>query len=186
VIVLLGALVFALLLAGPMHGRLSRLAHVRFRSELLVPAGLLLQVTPPALSYTLGRGDLGVVTLASWLAGAFALVLACGLNWEHVGFRLAALGIALNVLVIALNGGMPVSVAALSYMGVTGTEQQMDVLTPLYHLGDAQTVLMILGDVMPVPGPQLIRSVVSLGDLILMVGVAVVVLDTARALAKSR
>lgn len=183
---LLGVLLFAILLAGPMGGRLSHLAKARFRYELLLPLGFLVQIIPSALSASLMRGDLGRVTLVSWLAGSLVLVMACILNWEYVGFRLAALGVALNALVIIPNKGMPVSVAALNHMGVTGTEQQVEALTPLYHLGNAETVLEVLGDVLPVPGPPLIQSVVSLGDLVLMVGIAVVVLDGARALAKRR
>jgi hypothetical protein len=180
-----GALIFAMVLARPMRGHVSHLAHARFRFELLVPLGFLLQLLPPALSSSYGCGGIVAVTLISWIAGAFVLVIACLLNWEHVGFRLAALGVALNGLVIVLNRGMPVSSASLRYLGLSDAAQT-GALTPLYHLSDAETLLGILGDVLPVPGPPLIQSVVSLGDLLLMVGVAVIVLDGSRALAKSR
>ncbi len=183
---LIGALVFALLVAPAMKGRLSSLSGVRFRYEFLLPIGLLLQVVPRQVFSYLERGDIGAIALFSWLAGGFVLLLACLLNWKYVGCRLVALGVALNGLTIVLNRGMPVAADSLEYLGLTQTDQQLDALTPLYHLSDGDTLLGVLGDVIPVPGPQLVQSVVSLGDLLLMVGIVVIVLDGANALLRVR
>jgi hypothetical protein len=186
VIALLGALLFSMFLIRPMKGRLSLLAEAPFRYEMLLPFGFLIQVAPPFLSSSFNGGNLDTITLTAWLAGSLVLMLACLLNWRYVGFRLAMLGVALNAFVIILNQGMPVSVAALEYLGLGGAEQQVEALTPLYHLASEQTVFKILGDVLPIPGPALIRSVVSLGDTYLMVGIALVVLDGSRALIRAR
>jgi hypothetical protein len=156
------------------------------RHASLLPFGLVIQVAPPLISTSFERGDLATITLAAWLVGSLVLMLACLLNWSLVGFRLAVLGVALNAFVIVLNQGMPVSVAALEYLGLGGAEQQVEALTPLYHLASEQTVFQILGDVLPIPGPVVIRSVVSLGDVCLMVGIALVVLDGSRALVRVR
>lgn len=177
---------FSLLLSGPMGGRISLLAATRFRYEALLPLGLLIQSAPPLLADYLAFGDVSQATLTAWLVGSLVLMLACLLNWRYVGFRVAVLGVALNALVIMANSGMPVSVVALEYLGVSGVERQVEALTPLYHLANEQSVLGVLGDVMPVPGPPLVRSVVSLGDLCLMVGIALVVLEGCGALARAK
>jgi hypothetical protein len=185
VIALLGALLFSMLLVLPMKGRLSLLAEAPFRYEMLLPFGFLIQVAPPFLSSSFNSGNLDTITLKAWLAGSLVLMMACLLNWRYVGFRLAMLGVALNAFVIVLNGGMPVSVAALEYLGLDGAEQQVEALTPLYHLASEHTVFRILGDILPIPGPALIRSVVSLGDTYLMVGIVLVVLDGSMALTRA-
>jgi len=185
VIALLGSLVFAVCMVQPMGGRMRLLAHAQFRYEFLLPTGLLIQLVPPILPASVVQAPLGAVTLLSWLAGSIVLILACALNWGYVGFRLVALGVALNALVITTNRGMPVATAALRYLGVNGTAQQMEALTPLYHLAGDGTTLVLLSDVLPVPGPGLIQSVVSLGDLVLMVGISLVVLDAAKSLLRA-
>lgn len=184
-IALLGSLVFAVFMVQPMGGRIRLLAKAQFRYEFLLPTGLFIQLVPPILPVSIVEAALGPVTLLSWLAGSLLLIAACALNWCYLGFRLVALGVALNTLVIVVNQGMPVATTALTYLGVNGTEQQAEVLTPLYHLAGDATKLVLLSDVLPVPGPGLIQSVVSLGDLVLMVGIALVVLGATNTLAEA-
>lgn len=180
--VLVLSLGFALFLVPAMGGSYRRLQQVRFAMEWLVPVGLVVQVSLPVVLNHLWNADPRIAEFTAWMAGSALLLGVCVLNARNVGFSLAGLGLTLNGVVIALNGGMPIAPSAMSELGVVTRSEQMAALTPLYRLQASDSVLAVLGDVLPLPGPPLIQSVVSLGDMVLMVGVILVVLDGALAL----
>lgn len=72
-------------------------------------------------------------------------------------------GILCNALPILLNGRMPYVGEAARLAGVPAS------LTSKYPPATADTVLVTLGDVIPVPG---VHAVVSIGDLLLLAGIA--------------
>ena len=75
----------------------------------------------------------------------------------------------LNVTVMALNEGMPVSSWAL---GGAGLGRTMDVARGHFYKHSAMTVhtrLRLLGDIVPF---RLMRTVLSPGDLLMLVGIA--------------
>lgn len=185
-IALVLALALAVALVRPMRGSLIRLKESRFRLEWLIPLGFLVQIAAPWAFGAITHTAPETLARASWLVGNGVLLLTCIANWDRVGFRLVAVGVLANALAITLNGGMPVSVAALEYLGLTSPAEQASALTPLYILESASTRALVLTDVLPVPGVALVRSVVSLGDLFLMVGVVLVVLDSSGALLRPR
>ena len=90
-------------------------------------------------------------------------------NWPsttgrlHTGLVLLAGGFLLNAVPIALNGRMPYSGRAADYLGLSGDTGKGVRIGPGTHVG-------WLGDVIPVPG---IRAIVSLGDLVIVVGIVV-------------
>jgi hypothetical protein len=90
-------------------------------------------------------------------------------------WALAALGVGLNVLVVAANGGyMPQSEAA--HIATRGTSQpttqasepQLHNVLPM----SSETRLNLLGDVIPEPAWLPKNNVISLGDLLLGLGLA--------------
>jgi hypothetical protein len=108
-------------------------------------------------------------------AGILAFMLA---NIEvakgpaRVGFIAIASGWFLNFLCIALNGGMPLSLWAWREAGGTGP------VTPgrggffKGSIADASTKLRPIGDVIPV---RLVQQVISIGDILILLGIAVVI-----------
>lgn len=145
-------------------GRLSRLSELPIRLGPLALAGLLLQLWNPP-----GRWPYAVLLLSFALLFAFTL-----LNRRITGFALITAGLVLNVGVIVLNGGMPVSRHALV------ASDQRETLLPLledggakHHLATDDDRLLVLADVIPIPSP--IRQVISVGDLFTYGGVGVVV-----------
>jgi hypothetical protein len=84
------------------------------------------------------------------------------LNRRHAGLALAGLGVALNALVLGVNGGMPVSPSALTTMGVTpgGLGFRHVLLT-------RDAVFPWLGDVFYVAP---ISKIVSIGDVLMIAG----------------
>ena len=157
VLVLVAALI-AGLVAG---GRLRALEHVRIHWWGVAIVGLGLQAAP----FRDGR------TALAALVASYVLLL--GFAW--VNRRLPAapavlFGLALNLAVVAPNAGMPVNPAAAR------TAAGDRVLLPeppgfsKHHLRTDTDVLAALGDVIPVPPP--FGVVLSVGDLLLYVGVA--------------
>ena len=147
-------------------GSLSRLAETRLRAWPLAILGLGLQVAAtPA-----GPGG--------WLAGALlgASYLCLGAlfaaNVRLPGVPLVAVGIALNALVIGVNGGMPVSDDALRAAYGTEYEAMRRTLIeegpPQHHLARPDDVLLPLADVIGIRAP--VKQVFSVGDLTSMGG----------------
>jgi hypothetical protein len=83
------------------------------------------------------------------------------------------LGWILNALVVLVNGGMPVSSAALRGIGVDPTKALLSGGPFAKHAPlNGSTVLGTFGDVVPLAW---LRSVVSPGDLIMLVGIVLFV-----------
>lgn len=106
------------------------------------------------------------------------------LNHDLPGVRLLALGLALNWLVILANGGyMPVTYEALVAAGrghlAAGTQAgslvlgTKDILLPV-----SETRLWLLSDILIIPPPFPLSTVFSLGDVLIMLGLARFVLLT--------
>jgi hypothetical protein len=128
--------------------------------------GLMLQGIP--LSGSIGRPIGSAIVVCS-----YGVLL--GFAW--VNRRLPALwlvmgGLALNLVVIGVNGGMPVSASALDMAGARA-EGLTGGVAVKHHLMGPGDVLTPLGDVIGIPPP--IGAVVSLGDLALYAGVAALV-----------
>jgi hypothetical protein len=89
-------------------------------------------------------------------------------------WSLAAVGVGLNVLVVGANGGyMPQSEAAhIATRGTSQTSSEASVLRNVVPL-TAETRLSTLGDVIPEPAWLPKNNVISIGDLLLGLGLAV-------------
>lgn len=109
----------------------------------------------------------GTLVKAVYLASMALAALALALNRHLSGLVLVAAGLALNFLVIALNGGlMPVSSAAREFAGLpllTGPDMNVTPMTP-------ETVLPWLGDILPLPAWMPRANVFSLGDVLIAAG----------------
>jgi Family of unknown function (DUF5317) len=128
--------------------------------------GLALQGIP--LTGGLARPVGSAVIVASYgLLVAFAFV-----NRRLPALWLVMAGLALNLVVIGANGGMPVSAGALEVAGARA-EALIVADSPKHHLMGPADTLTPLGDVIGIPPP--ISAVISIGDLFLYAGIAVLV-----------
>ena len=175
---LIALIVVASVIAGAIAGgRLRGLAEVRPRWWGLAFAGLAMQSAPlPDLP-----GPAGEVLPAGLIVGSYALLIAFVLrNARLAGAPLLAVGLAMNLAVIAANGGMPVSEESLL---ASGQPQAVAVLRARpdakHHLMTPQDVLTPLADVIAVPPP--LAVVVSVGDLVMYAGLAWSVVSAMRA-----
>ncbi|MDP8992345.1 MAG: DUF5317 domain-containing protein [Actinomycetota bacterium] len=151
-------------------GRPRHLADRSFRLWPLLIAGLAFQLASAALDSAAGL----VLLVTSYLL----LLAFAAANVAVVGMWLVALGVALNLMVIAVNGGMPVRPSALVAAGVAGPEEVHDLgLKGKRHLERPSDRLTAFSDIIPVP---LLSEVLSFGDIVLNVGLADVVMNLMR------
>ena len=150
---------------GPRH-----VAGLSVRWWGLLPAGL-------ALALLAGRLG-GAPAVLAGVAGLGTLIAFTSRNLHLAGMGVITVGLALNVLAIVVNWGMPVRPEALVSAGVA-TEEEVDALdlSGYRHAQRSGERLAILGDVVPLPFG---RTVVSFGDLIVAVGTADVVANLTR------
>ena len=158
-------------------GTIRHLADVNFRWWGLAFLAAALQFIPAPSSS--GARWVGAALL---IASYTALIAFVALNIRMPGLWLIALGFALNVLVIGLNGGMPVSDAALRAAYGSGyAEQRRELIQghqTKHHLERPDDVLVPMADVIPVGGP--VHQVLSVGDLVWLVGTGWVVAGMTR------
>jgi hypothetical protein len=144
-------------------GRLGALVEVRLRRVWAIFLGLGLEIVAMDLP-GLSEGVRAALMVAAYPVLAVFLVA----NWRLPGMPVVALGGALNLLAIAVNGGvMPASAAALAGAG-------LDPAAPGFQnsaaLGDPR--LAFLGDVFYIPGSWPLSNVFSIGDVLIALGVA--------------
>jgi hypothetical protein len=168
----LGLCAVVLLAATPLWGgSLTRLASVRLRGVWLGVAALALQV----LVMTVWPSMPHPLAVAGHLASYVMLGVVLWLNRRLPGMWLVALGVGANAVTIAVNGGtLPASAHALRAAGIhlrAGFDNSGVVAHP--HLA-------WLGDVMVTPSWLPLRNMLSIGDVLLVVGAAVLVVCVTR------
>jgi hypothetical protein len=119
--------------------------------------------------------------LLGWPIGTFVgfglvvFFLVANLRQKLYGLVLA--GMLLNFLVIGLNAGMPVSLAALNAYHRSNVVRRLQRGTkPGYHPLSADDRLGFLGDVIPIGWP--VDSVISPGDALVYTGVGGLILSS--------
>jgi Family of unknown function (DUF5317) len=158
-------LVIAVLLGYVAGGRLRALEQLRLRWWWLAPLGLLMQLAPLPL-----HGHVDKQVSVGLLIASYPVLLA--FVWRNIrlpGLPLMFIGLAMNLLVISVNDGMPVTRHALEASG------QGNLLQDLIHHGGAKhhlagpdDALLPLADVIAIGPP--VRQVVSAGDLVVYAG----------------
>lgn len=169
------ALALGLLIGFALGGRPRHLAAKSFRWWLLLPLGVVLQL--------LVELD-GVPVPKTLLVVSYVYLLGfCLANLRHAGMGIVTIGIAMNAVVIAANGGMPVREEAIYQADVIERGEVAYIDEVKHHVEDDDTRLMFLGDIIPV---RPLRQVLSFGDLVLSVGVADLLVHLLRPVRKRR
>jgi Family of unknown function (DUF5317) len=163
---LLLALVVAAIVSVLRGGKFSNVAEIRVRAWWLLVVGLAMQLAGNFLSDNQAALAVGLV-----LTSYALLLVVVIVNRNAAGLWIAGFGVLMNLLVIALNGAMPVLSEAIKIAGGNAGLA----FDAKHELLDATTKLPFLGDVIPIPG-----SVISLGDVFLSIGLAVFVEDQLR------
>jgi hypothetical protein len=169
-VLVIGPLAAGMLAGYAAGGRLRDLLRTRIRAVWLLWTAAAIQFVQ--FEMPAARDALGVPLLVP-VFGLVAAWLLVNLPGRPRAVRLAVavilLGGGLNAAAIAANGRMPYSVAALESAQVSPDQRARGERSPKHVAADDRTRLIGLGDVIPV---RPLGKVVSLGDLVLLAGVA--------------
>lgn len=173
-LVLIAALTAGLAAGYAMGGRLRNIERLRIHLPWLAIVALGLQFV--AFSSLRGSlGSTGVVTLH--LVSYGLLLWFVIVNRQRVGIVVAGAGLLANLLAITLNGGyMPASRHALDVAGVQFSGTTANNSTVI----GAGTRLSFLGDVFAIPDGTILANVFSVGDVLIVVGVAILLASAMR------
>lgn len=150
-----------------LRGGKLRIEDVGLRAMWVAPAALALQLFSFVAPGTLLNAGL---ILTSYSLLVYGLVR----NSHLQSLRLVLLGVILNMLVIAANGGrMPVDPRAAQASRVN-IESVLAGAEAKHVVAGPETRLSFLGDVIPVP---LVRRVISVGDIAISLGLFLLIQD---------
>jgi hypothetical protein len=156
-------------------GRPGALARLRLRQPGIVLGALALQalLTLPVAASMPAAGRMACIAASYAAAGAWLLLNVPRRSRPFAGgLAVTGIGWVLNMCVVVANAGMPVSLSAMARAGLSTAAISgggpLGKHVPL--VGGA--ALGFLGDTIPVPT---LASVVSIGDLVMVVGIVVAI-----------
>lgn len=163
--VIVGLILILAVLAGLLSGGSPRfLERLRVHWWGLAPIALVLQSVP----IPVGNAERAGLEAAALVSSYVLLLGVVIVNRRVPGAAFMAAGLTMNLAVVALNGGMPVSRDAIRAAGAGGVIVIED--GAKQHLMSDDDVLQPLADVLPVPPP--FGVVFSIGDVLLYGGMA--------------
>lgn len=170
----LSTVLLALIVGAIAGGGLPRLGDLKLRWSLLLVAALLLRLGAQ-LAGRNGLADDLPVSLGWAYLFAYALIFVwLWFNWRVPGLQIASVGIGANMVAVLANGGqMPIWGAAFAAAGFTPADIAGDPFHFILTAGSVGEFVGqggLFGDVIPLPLP-IIRDVVSLGDVLLALGI---------------
>jgi hypothetical protein len=174
VIFFVATFVVAIVVVVATKGSFSRLSSLHFRMLWLLFLGLAIQIVLEFVTFPKDRiDDAGFALLVLSYA---AILWFCVLNKKVKGVTLITVGIALNVLVIVLNQGMPTKDDVKERNG-------REVHVPIEHTVkhrplEDDTVLQFLGDVITLPGVP--NQQFSIGDIVIALGITDLCFEASR------
>jgi hypothetical protein len=174
VLLFVGALLLALLLVPLTKGSFHRLGRLHFRWLWVLLVALIVQFVLELVEFPKDRiGDVGLALLLC----TYAMILVfCYLNRQVKGMALVTVGIVLNVLVIAVNAGMPTKDDVFVR---NGHELHVPIERTVKHRPEEQSDrLGFLGDKISLPGET--NTDYSIGDVIICLGIIDVCWEASR------
>ena len=168
-LLILAVVVIGVFVGVALGGDIRTLSEVKLRWWPLAIVGLALQLIP-VLSL---KGQLDHWLAVGLLIMSYVVLLAfVAVNIRLAGFPLIAAGFTMNLLVIAVNGGMPVTEQALRQGHGSHASAELVRLQKeggaKHHLARDDDVLLPLADVVPIGSP--VHQVLSAGDIVFMTG----------------
>ncbi|MEK5507544.1 DUF5317 domain-containing protein [Paenibacillus sp. FSL P4-0113] len=166
--VLLGLIVG--LFRGGWRQGLIRFSQVRLIAGWMFPVLLLVQL----IIFYFQEKWTGLAAINGYLfMGVYVVgLIFLWLNRHHKGFKLIIIGVLLNFIVMAVNGGrMPVSLSASEVLGPYYTDMlKSGSVISKHYMMDASTRLSLLGDIIPLSKPYPRTQVISIGDVVMNFG----------------
>jgi hypothetical protein len=165
VIFFAATIALAIIVIVATKGSFERLSRLKFRMLWLLLLGLAVQIVLEVVKFPKDRiENLGFAIL---LLSYVAILSFCFVNRSVRGMTLIAIGVALNVLVIALNQGMPTKDDVHER---NGKEVHVPIEQTVKHRPrQDDDLLAFLGDVITAPGFP--NQQFSIGDIVMGLGI---------------
>jgi hypothetical protein len=153
-------------------GNLRALSQLKLKWGWVFPLLLTIQIIVFAfqnkINY-LGQVS-GYIYIAVYVLGLIFLFI----NRKNPGFIIILIGVFLNFIVMVINGGrMPVSIEAASVLEPGYVEALKQSLYAKHQMLTNSTKLGFLGDIIPLSKPYPRTQIISIGDVIMNIGVFV-------------
>lgn len=171
---LLETFILAIIIGILLKGNLKNLAQTQLRGAPFIFCGLILRniVTIFKLPFLNQFMD-SIILLAPVLFVCSFVLLAFGilLNFSKWPMIIVFVGVFLNFIVVLANQGcMPVSTIGLKYAGYDMTKITSTKLDLNHILITTQTKLSFLSDIIAIPKPYPFPSMLSIGDVLMCMG----------------
>jgi len=165
VIFFVATIALAVIVVVATKGSFERLSRLHFRMLWLLFLGLAIQIVLEVVDFPKDRiEDVGFAIL---LVSYVAILGFCVVNRSVRGMTLVAIGVALNVLVIALNQGMPTKDDVRER---NGREVHVPIEQTVKHRPEEDDDLLpFFGDVITAPGFP--NQQFSIGDIVMGIGI---------------
>ena len=151
-------------------GNFTRFADLKFKMGWIFPLLLLIQLGIFALQNKVEV--IGKLSGASFIVVYIIGLVFLWLNRYHSHFIIIFLGVLLNFIVMAVNGGrMPVSLEAASVIDPYYLEATKNALYAKHSIVSESTLLPYLGDIIPLSAPYPREQAISIGDVVMNIGV---------------
>jgi len=174
VVFFVATIVVAVLVVIVTKGSFQRIANIHLHALWLLLAALVIQIALEFVDFPTDRiDDLGLAILLM----SYVLIFAfCFLNRHTSGMLVIAIGVALNVLAISLNGGMPTKDDVKTR---NGREVHVPIERTVKHKPrESDDMLAFLGDVITAPGIP--NQQFSVGDIVIGIGVIDICFEASR------
>lgn len=163
-------IIIALLVGLFRGGNFKGLADMKLKQAWVFPVLLMIQIVVYILQNKVPALGLysNTIFILVYLVGLYFLWL----NRHHTGFFIIFIGVLLNFLVMAFNGGrMPVSLEASLVLDPSFIEALKTGLYGKHAAITESTRLAFLGDIIPLSAPYPREQIISIGDVIMNIGV---------------
>ncbi|MCT2535382.1 DUF5317 domain-containing protein [Aquibacillus koreensis] len=163
-------IIFSFIIGFLRRGSLKGIGELKIKFGWIFPLLLVIQLF--IYSYQERFEWLG--SISSYL---FILIYIIGLYFlyayrDHPGFVLIFIGVLLNFIVMVINGGrMPVSLDAAAVLDPMYADALINGLYGKHQAITESTRLGFLGDVIPISNPYPRDQVISIGDIIMNIGI---------------
>lgn len=159
-------------------GELEKLYHISIKGTYLFVAALLLR----GIIWFFGKIDFQLfyeyspfIIIISYVL----LIIASFQNINFSGFRYITLGVLMNSFVIFVNGGkMPVLITQQVSEKISGKVLFGQGQNIIYSLADNETLFAFLGDVLTLPKIFPGSSIISVGDIMIFIGIFILIQKT--------
>lgn len=171
VIIIITSIIIGLLRGG----ELEKLFTISIEGVLIFATALLLRLGVWAFDLI---GISGILTYSPYIIiiSYFLLIYVSIHNIKLPGFKYIILGLILNGFVITLNGGsMPVLMKQGAITNINNTGLLESGTRVVHSLMNDNTLFAFLGDVISIPKPFPDTSIISVGDIMILVGLFILI-----------